>query len=232
MPAWPQHPEGWLTRRTWSRWIAAVVVPLALLSSPMSHAADLILVDRGGAGIVPGPGPQERGPDTPTSDALPTVAATVAAMGATSGFAGARTVPAEAAVFVWWKGVAPADVRAYVASRPQGVDVRLIEGAAYSKAELEAARARLTASPLLLRLRAVLIEVAPEGTGITVGIQDAAISDADLAALRAVAGIVGVSVRTGAGPAGPYEAIEAPEPRQRSITCTSAPIRLRVSCTA
>jgi hypothetical protein len=115
----------------------------------------------------------------PSNEAVAVVAGHLDDLGAGADLAGITVDEAGRGVTVHWKGHAPAGVHAYVAERPLGVTIRLVEGAKYSRVEGKAAAQRLANSALARQIDVQSVAVNPDGSGIRARVPGAAAMSAN-----------------------------------------------------
>jgi hypothetical protein len=102
----------------------------------------------------------------PSNEAVNVVAGQLDDLGAQNGLAGITVDEGQRLVTVHWKGAAPAAARAFVAGRPLGVSIQLVEGARSSRAEAMAAAQRLADSALGRRIGLQSVAVNVDGSGV------------------------------------------------------------------
>jgi hypothetical protein len=181
-----------------------VLVALSILTVAILILADGFValvaqaVDPVASTAQPGPASPGLSASSPTDDVIPPVAERIFDLGKDGGFAGQRTDYKNRAITVFWKGTAPTDVHDYVASRPFGVNVTLVEGAKYSRAEGNAARTRIWNASIATEIGIVSISVKGDGSGLVTGITQATqLSDAKTRELKSTAGIEEIQVDLG-----------------------------------
>ena len=149
----------------------------------------------------PGPDPKGLNKTSPAEEVLPAVAEKIHDLGRDDGFVGQTTNQSGRRIKVTWAGAVPDDVRAYIESMPYGVSVEVVEGARYSRAEMESARARLQADPFARDIKMMTASVLADGSGLELGLARAeALTPEELERLAAIAGIRGVRVQYGVKP--------------------------------
>ena len=138
--------------------------------------------------------PVEVSDEQAENENIGTVADKIYALGADQGLAGLQTDYVNNAITVYWSGQPPKNVEEFVASTPQGVAVKLVQSGQYSRAEAEAARSRIEASSLVTELKLYSISVDFRGSGLNVvsGLKE--FTEDDIARLRSIAGIGGITV--------------------------------------
>jgi hypothetical protein len=110
----------------------------------------------------------------PSNEAVAVVAGRLDDLGAGTGLAGITVDESRRTVTVHWQGTAPTEVHTYVAERPLGVSVRLVEGARYSRAEAMVAAQRLTGSAYARQIGLQSVAVNPDGSGLRARVPAAA----------------------------------------------------------
>lgn len=89
----------------------------------------------------------------------------------------------------YWKGSAPGIARRFIAQKPEGVTVTLVEGAKYSRAEGQNAIARIFNDPIASKLDVVSADAAIDGSGIRVQVVGEAPSANTAAKVARIAGL-------------------------------------------
>ncbi len=178
---------------------AVLLAPASAAFAQDDNGNPLEAADSMTAEVTPGPAPEGLTSDSPAADVIPPVADHVFELGASKGFVSQRTDDATRSIDVTWKGEIPSEVQAYADSSPHGVRISITSGAKLSRVQGNAACARLVADPAARELGVVSASVNADGSGLTLGVTRATISDADRATLAGAAGLdpSDITVNTG-----------------------------------
>ena len=202
LPRWSRPARGASKRR-----VGAVIVgaAIALLGGQTAVADPVSPESVTAQAIKAGPEPVGLSAASSVDDVIPPVAERIFQLGDGRGFAGQRTDYANRGITVHWSGKVPDDVRRYVDAKPYGVDVKLVTGAKYSRAQGNAARARLLADPIARQLEVVSASVPSDGSGLVISVTGTAMQTASAVdSAKSVAGIDDLQIRYGVRPAEGY----------------------------
>lgn len=137
----------------------------------------------------PGPLAPDLSSTSAAEDVIPPVAEHIFELGTGRGFVSQTTDYDARSIVALWRGEVPADVQAYADSTPFGVTVTVNRGARYSREEGNAAAVRILEDPIARVIGVVSASVNHDGSGVTLGITLAALTDVQLAHLARLSGL-------------------------------------------